>query len=422
MTGGTLAAWAVETGSVHAINTGSLRGEIVEEYTEPDALLPGMVVSKIAHVENTGGLPLLARVRIDLAWGAARGSDGKVIADPTLPTNNILPDLNTTYWLDGGDGWYYYKGVIEPGQKSAQPLLSRFEVSKETGNAYQGKLADIVLTVECLQADGNAAEAVWNRSFAELNIVVTTPPGATTRVTFVDTEHDFAFDPATTDLFANFKNLLPGDTRTQTITVRNAYSQPVTIFLKADFIEQSLATPGNLALVRAMLEEYAQIIVTDANGRLIYEGAVWGNYPNDPAPGQMDSMKYYIPLGMFPPGASRDLTVALTLSPELDNRYQNLWGLVKWWWLAQGPDADPMPTPTPTCPGVTIAPTCQPTPTPTCRPTSFCPPPGPGKGPGPGYSPKTADPTLRTLWLALLASAGVTGALLCAPQRKRSWR
>jgi hypothetical protein len=416
LTSGTLAMWVVEAPSVHIINMGRLRGEIVEEYTPPTDLVPGVAVDKVANVKNKGDLDMVVRVKITTAWGSERGTDGKVIADPTLSTDNILLGLNDTYWLDGGDGYYYYKGILKPGEMSAEPLLKWFKVSEETGNAYKNKMADIIVSLECLQAGGNALEEVWNRTYTELGFASPGPYNkVTTYVTFVDPDTGFTFNPDTTDLFANFKDLVPGDTREQLIRVRNAYTTRVMISLKAEFIEQSLATPATLALVTELLREHARIVVTDETRQILYEGAIWGNYENALTPGKPDSMRdyAYIPVGIFTPDQVRDLTVALTVSPEMDEQYMDLWGLIKWMWHAEDVDREFDPTPTPT-------PTDSPTPTPTPSGPVTTPTPRLGDD-GPKDGPKTGDYAVeRGLWLALLILSGVLGIYLCIPRRTKN--
>ena len=51
-----------------------------------------------------------------------------------------------------------------------------------------------------------------------------------------------------------------------------------------------------------------------------------------------------ISLGTVKAGASKDMSVKLTLSPEMDNQYLDLLGKVRWVFTANGED-DPVSTP-----------------------------------------------------------------------------
>jgi len=170
----------------------------------------------------------------------------------------------------------------------------------------------------------------------------------------------------------------------------------VEIFVWAEYVDQDLATPQNIALVREMLEKYATVKVTASTGNVIYQGAVWGNYPN--APVGNNSMRDKISLGQFAPGVEKDLLVELKLSPELDNLYQDLWGKIKWVFCAQGDDpvsptpyGEPMPTPT-------LRP-------PTPKPTGYIAPYRPNTGEG-------VDRLMLTLGLILVISGAAIIVIL----------
>lgn len=337
--GGTLAYWVAEGPAVPIINTGSLDGELREVYDPPNKVYPGISIDKVVNVENTGDVDLIVRIRLEKTWGSSRGEDGKVIQEEKLSTDNIEIATDTEYWMYGDDGYYYYKGILEPGQTTLKPLFEAFEVSDTTDNEYKNKLADIVVSLECLQAGGNAI-ASWNMSYEALGVTESeAPQGITTKVTFVDPDGKFTFDPASTDLFDNFKDLVPGETRVQNIEIENTYEQAVEIFLRAEYVEQTMATTENIELVNEMLQKYATVTITDAEGKTVYKGPIWGNYVKES--NGNDSMKDNISLGTYTTGERKDLTVTLTLDSSLDNKYQDLWGLVKWVFLAQGDEIEP---------------------------------------------------------------------------------
>jgi len=223
-----------------------------------------------------------------------------------------------------------------------EPLLKSFTIGQETGNEYGGLSADILVKMECVQAAGGGI-ALWNKTFADLGITYQPPSqnAAATKATYTD-KKEFIFDPATTDLFASFKRLLPGETRSQTIDVTNASQEDVEIFLRAEDINQSFADdPATLALVNRLLREYTTIIVTNESGKVIYKGPIWGE-PLSGTPNP-DSMSNDISLGVFAAGQSKKLNVQLMLDPRMGNEYQGLLGLVKWVWSAQGAEEPPKP-------------------------------------------------------------------------------
>lgn len=433
MIGGTLAAWYAESPSIHVINTGRLTGEIVEVYNPPAQVNPGMTVEKRVNVKNTGGVDMLVRVSVEKIWGDKNNVDGSgnVIPDPALSTDNIHIVMNTSkWWYNQSDGYYYYKGIVKPGQTTVEPLFTEFTVDKSTGNEYKNKRADIIVTMECIQYAGNAVQAEWGVTYSQLSVAVpAAPTSRTTNVRFVSPTAKFSFDPATTDLFANFKDLVPGETRQQTISVGNSYNQAVEIFLRAEYVDQTLATTQNMDRVLEMLQKYAQIEVRDSSGKLIYKGAVWGNYPAEPTGAGTDSMKYNISLGTFASNVNRNLTVTLTLDPSMDNLYQDLWGRIKWVFVAMGDDPVTPSTPRPTRPPSTPRPTRNPN-NPDYVPDGNQPIPlGPGPGtdelldddiplgmPGTG----TENNQIRIMLIALLCVCVVLVAVYLVRRRKRA--
>lgn len=363
--GGTLAYFNIETRSNSGVSTAKVAGTIVETFDQTQkAVMPGDTIQKIVHVRNDGNTDMLVRVRIEKNWRNGASTTN-------LSGNNIVPAFHLDRWIDGGDGYYYYSGILKPGTTTERSLFDSFTVSAAgTGNEYQGKTANINVTMEAIQATEGALQT-WGKTYAQLKITAPQKTNApATNVSFVDSQAGFRFEPATTDLFASFKQILPGETRTQRVDIRNSYSKQVEILLRAELAQQTTTTPEKLALINRLLREQTTMKITDSDGRTIYQGAAWGNYT---AEGTLpNTMKYNISLGRFDPQQARSLTVDLQLSPQVDNEYQDLLGMVRWVFVANDgpePSTTPVPTPTPVQP-VTPTPTTWPTATPTAWPTA----------------------------------------------------
>lgn len=336
--GAAVAVQRVVSESVHEVNMSGIKAQIIEEYKPKGNVYPNSTIDKVVNVKNTGGSDGIVRVKVEKAWGERRSNDGKLIADDTCSTDNIIIDYNTEYWhYDQADGYFYYKGVLKPGETTVVPLFKNFYIDKDTGNEYMGLEADIQVKMECVQAAADGI-GIWDKTMSSLGIVYTPEKteNTMTSVVFTGGDEGFSFMPETTDLFANFKNLLPGETRSQTIEVKNNCTlyAGAEIFLRAEEIEQSFATPETLVFVNKLLREYATVIVSNEAGEIIYNGPVWGephSVSKNPA-----SMRYDISLGKLAKGDSEKLNIQLQIDPEMDNMYQGLLGLVKWVWSAQG--------------------------------------------------------------------------------------
>lgn len=329
--------------SIEVIHMASVSAQITEEYERAVNVYPGSTIDKVVNVKNTGTSDIVIRVRVEKAWGKSRDQDGKLIVDDSYAADNIMLTYNTEYWYyDEADGYFYYKAVLNPEKTTLAPLFKEFYIDKSTNNSYQGLEADILVKMECIQAVADGI-TLWGKTYQEVGITYIPPQNSNvttaTAVTFTGGDEDFVFHPESTDLFANFKNLLPGETRSQTIEVKSTFQskEGVEIFLRAEMTEQSLATPETRALVNALLYEYATIIITDESGQIIYSGPIWGAPDSHAA--APDSMGNDISLGIFAAGEGKKLNVQLQLDPTMGNEYMELWGLIKWVWSAEIPDA-----------------------------------------------------------------------------------
>ena len=332
--GTTFAAATIVGESVPAISTGTIKGQIVEVYETASGVYPGNTVGKTVNVKNTGDSDSIVRIKVEKVWGEVRDDDGKLIPKDGLSTDNILIDYNTEYWrYNETDGYFYYLGVLKPGETTLEPLFEEFKIDEDTGNEYAGLQGDIIIKMECVQAGSDGA-SLWGTTLTDLGIeyVETEPVDTTTEVTLQD--GGFVFNPETTDLFSDFKNLLPGETRNQTVKVENSTEDIYAIGVRAELIDQLGDDPATLELIDRLLKEYAQIVITDENGHKLYEGPVWGNLGVDPFEFHGKTMEHNIGLGNFHPGDSKDLSVQLMLDPAIGNEYQELLGLIKWVWTA----------------------------------------------------------------------------------------
>lgn len=137
------AYFTAEKTAVNVITSGDVEIELLEwadldktiPFPQKEAVrvMPGMKVTKVVEVKNTGGHD--AWVRIYLEQGEA------------------ALDINTTDWTKQ-DGYYYYNRPLEAG-KTTEPLFSEVSFLKETGNGYQGEQVTIGVKVYATQRANN---------------------------------------------------------------------------------------------------------------------------------------------------------------------------------------------------------------------------------------------------------------------------
>ena len=164
------------------------------------------------------------------------------------------------------------------------------------------KMAALVLVL--LLAAGSAMAAVSDVNF-----------------TVQGNEKVFVFTPENTDLFQNFKNLLPGDTVDQTITVQNTTPHIVRLWLAAD-----------PAVAEADQDFLSQMQLTvKAEDSTIFDATADqqdGLAPTEDSP-------YGVLLGTFKNRGTVQLTATIKVPDSMGNDYMDKKGIVPWTFTAE---------------------------------------------------------------------------------------
>ena len=256
--------------------------------------------------------------------------EGSFQEEKDLDPGLIEIHYNTDLWTLEDDGYWYYKDVLLAGESTRKPLMDRYYLSEKADNRYKNKEARILINMESIQAEGGEMETIWGKKEQDLGIFYQPCTCETVTSVIFGENQKLKIGGETTDLFANFKNLTPGCTRSQTIRITNSSQIPVQMYLRAELAEQEKMSQENLELVEKLLSRYAVVEIRQ-DSKVLYQGAVDGNVT-----GAGWSMKENISLGDFAAGEGKSLVVKLSLSEEMDNQYQSLLGRVNWVFSAQG--------------------------------------------------------------------------------------
>ncbi len=154
---------------------------------------------------------------------------------------------------------------------------------------------------------------------------------ASPSITFEGFSKGFDFQPGSeyteTDLFGSFKNVMPGDTVTETITFTNSATDCdfVNLYMRAEAHDETdnplSPKVAEKETVATMTEFLSKLSMKVWNGtELIY----------DASPDQLDGLKSNKLLGTFRTGETATLKVELSVPIELENEYANRVGEVDW--------------------------------------------------------------------------------------------
>ena len=337
--GGLLAAadWYREDRTTNIISVGELSAEIVDIYRQGTVAMPGDEIGKIVSVRNDGASDEYVRVRLSGVWDDSGNA---------AEENEITYEINTGDWVrEESTGYYYYTKVLKPGETS-EPLMYSFALSGPgINNYYSHRPGSITVAMEAVQAAAGGA-SIWNGaargaeeeregfplSGEDYGAYVLYEDGEIP-VAFRGKDEGFSFG-AEGDLFRAFKNILPGQTVIQNISVENESDIKTEIYLRAVCEDE-----GVKEQVARLLTEYAFVKVS-AGGETVYKGPV----RND-ADGAGDNGLYAegICLGEFETDGKKALTVELELAPEVDNEFSGLAGEVDWIFSARGTEKEPVP-------------------------------------------------------------------------------
>lgn len=142
---------------------------------------------------------------------------------------------------------------------------------------------------------------------------------ADSNVTYDGETQKFIFEPgckeSLTDLFPNFKDVMPGDVLTQTITVRNEQSNQVKVEI---FIRSLGAQEGS--------EEFlSQLKLKVAKSEENNMGYMFDAYADETA-----QLTDWVCLGMLYSGGEVALDVTLEVPTSMDNTFKNAIGYLDW--------------------------------------------------------------------------------------------
>ena len=151
---GTLAYFTSEGKAHNVLTTGGVEIAVQEwadeektkSFEDLTGIMPGMTVTKIAEIKNTGASDAWVRVKVE--------KNIKLQGEGTPDTALVELNLNLTDWTQGKDGYLYYNKVLKPGEVT-EPLFTAVTFNVTMGNEYQNATATVDVVAHAVQTANN---------------------------------------------------------------------------------------------------------------------------------------------------------------------------------------------------------------------------------------------------------------------------
>lgn len=278
-------------------------------------ILPAQTVSKIPRVKNEA-VDSYVRLKIDISTNFE--TDHPITLENISGWNEHLKKV--------GD-YYYYTKILKNGEKF--DVFNSVTFPSEWDNTEDGKV-EIKITADAIQARNFVPKFDTKNPWGNVEIEhclhedgydfnkLKKAEDNNLSVTLIDKAEGLVHKPD--DFFLNFPYLLPGDTITDSVELKNSYSQPMNLY----FASSTMENGGTLdeLLVKIVCK------LSDGTSRTTYEGKL------------NTDMEYKL-LGTFGPGAEGELIFTVSVPAELKNKYSLDTGKVKWLFMAEFDEPEP---------------------------------------------------------------------------------
>lgn len=151
MSQATLAYYTTVGKATNVVTSGNIRF-IIQEMTDQGTafpgegvyIVPGDVVSKEVSIKSDCDHPFYLRVKV--IYGV---NSQELSADDCFKLN-----INEEYW-ELRDGWYYYKGIVNPGETTPDVFSHVEIVGAKVDNSYIGKTLTLTVNAQAVQSENN---------------------------------------------------------------------------------------------------------------------------------------------------------------------------------------------------------------------------------------------------------------------------
>lgn len=182
LTGSSFAYWSGELEHTNQLQADEMQAKIIEEFVQGSN--PKGFVKKEVSFKNNSTSAAFLRVCYAENWTKESGTDCFLLnnqmngADVAVKEwKNGFGTSDSYLWKDGGDGWFYYKKVLKPGEETEKILES--VAFPEYSGAYEEyadadyqlyfrmellQVSDSAFTLNSAQVNEKASEQIFGKT------------------------------------------------------------------------------------------------------------------------------------------------------------------------------------------------------------------------------------------------------------------
>lgn len=272
-----------------------------ETYKDLENILPGQNISKIPRISNLG-------------------NDCYIRAKYTTETEMFSVD--DIYgigedWVKAEDGYWYYKNIVQTGE--SVDAFEGVKIPDEFEDQTIDRNINLDVVVEAVQAKNFSpdfsSDSPWGdveiqeciKDDYDISAMTDAQKNGKLTVTYKGNTQDLVSDPK--DFFENFPTMMPGDSYSDTVKLKNNNDKEIQLYFKADTADSDLAKNIHLKVTSK---------VNDTE-KTVFDGT-------------LDDTQYTENqlLGTLKSGSEDDLEFEISVPSELDNDYAAELDNVKW--------------------------------------------------------------------------------------------
>ncbi len=135
----------------------------IDVFNPLDTVSPGQSVAKRVGAVNVSDTPAFVRLMVQPSIVSADGQPLEAIAGKQL----TYVGLNTTQWVYGNDGYYYYLNVLDPqgnATATSPDLFTAVRLASDLDDTYRGATLNVVVKTEAVDTVKWHYRSSWWRS------------------------------------------------------------------------------------------------------------------------------------------------------------------------------------------------------------------------------------------------------------------